>query len=308
MRSCLLLLLPMAAFGQGKPVVVAADGSGDFRSVQVAIDSLPANNSERAVIAIRNGRYKEQLRLDKSFVTLRGEDRKKTRIEFEIETSACKIPGSVEENCTSVRVDASDVVIENLTISNPIAGKGKSAALSIVGSSTRAIVRNADILGSGGDTLALISHGKYYLEDVYVSGTYHIIVPRGSAYFKHCTFWCLGHKTCLFNENDRGESEKMVIRDSIIDGPAPFGLGSYFRDAAWYFIDTRFSDQMLPAEIFRQPAKNYTMKWGEGRIYFSGSKGPDYEWLKDNLTKSPAPSKQAITAAWAFGDWDPEAK
>ncbi len=304
----LLFVVSVAAFSQSKPVVVAADGSGQFRTVQAAIDSIPAGNAQRRVIFIKNGTYQEQLRLEKAFVTLRGEDRKKTRIEFEIETSACKIPGSVEENCTSVRVDASDVVIENLTISNPIPGKGKSAALSIVGSSTRAIVRDADILGSGGDTLALISHGKYYLKNVYVSGTYHIIVPRGSAYFTHCTFWCLGHKTCLFNENDRNESDKMVIRDSRIDGPTPFGLGSYFRDAVWYFIDNEFSDKMLPAEIFRQPARNYEMKWGEGRVYFSGNKGPDYPWLKDNLSKSAASSKQSITAAWALVDWDPESR
>jgi len=307
MRAFVLLLIAGAMGAAGKEIVVAADGSGNFKTIQAAINSVPEGNRERLVLSIRNGVYREQLRLEKSFVTLRGEDRKKTQIEFEIETSACKIPGSVEENCTSVRVDASDVTIENLTIANPISGRGKSAALSIVGASTRTIIRNADIVGSGGDTLALISHGKYYLSNVYISGTYHIIVPRGSAYFTHCTFWCLGHKTCLFNENDRNQTDKLVIRDSRIGGPAPFGLGSYFRDAAWYFIDDQFSDKLLPSPIFRQPAKNYEMKWGEGRVYFAGSKGPEFPWLKDNLDSSPARTKDRVTAAWALVDWDPEA-
>ena len=289
-----------------REIVVAADGTGNFKSVQAAIDSIPDGNRQRIVIAIKEGVYRDQLRIEKSFLTLRGADRKRTKIEFEIDTSACKIPGSVEENCTSVRVDASDVSIENLTVENPVAGKGKSAALSIVGSSTRVAVRNADIIGAGGDTLALTSRGKFYLNNVYVSGTYHIIVPRGSAYFTNCTFWCLGHKTCLFNEGITNETDKLVIRDSCIGGPSPFGLGSYFRDAAWYFIDNEFSATMLPEAIFRQPAKNYQLKWGEDRIYFSGNKGPGYAWMKDNLDKSPAGKKSRVTAAWALVDWDPE--
>jgi hypothetical protein len=106
----------------------------------------------------------------------------------------------------------------------------------------------------------------------------------------------------LFNEGISRESERMVIRNSRIDGPAPFGLGSYFRDAAWYFIDNSYSEKLrADGGIFRQPAANYEMKWGE-RVYFLGSKGPDYPWLRDNVKLE----RSDVTAGWALDGWSPE--
>jgi len=49
-------------------IVVAADGSGDYRTVQEAINSIPADNSQWVNIAIRKGLYKEKLHIEKKFV------------------------------------------------------------------------------------------------------------------------------------------------------------------------------------------------------------------------------------------------
>jgi len=37
--------------------MVAADGSGDFATVQGAVDFLPANSTTHTLLAIRNGTY-----------------------------------------------------------------------------------------------------------------------------------------------------------------------------------------------------------------------------------------------------------
>lgn len=299
--------------------LVASDGSGEFKTIQAAVDSIPANNRERIVVLVKNGTYPEQVRIRNSYITLRGEDRKKTQIAAEVNTGACEIKPdeSKEEHCATVLAEGSDLVFEDLTITNSFDGRsgGKGAALAIVGDSTRAVIANADVVGSGGDTLVLSARrwakgngAEYYVNDAYVSGTYHIIVPRGTTYVTSSTFWCMGStKICLFSEGITNETDKLVIRDSLIEGAEPFGLGSYFRDAAWYFVNDTFSTKLAPdGNIFRNPAKGYQMQWGEGRIYFAGSKGPQYGWLKDNIEMSPAQSPQKITAAWSFGDWDPE--
>jgi hypothetical protein len=177
------------------------------------------------------------------------------------------------------------------------------------------VIASVDVVGFGGDTLVLsarrwnVGNGaEYYLNDVYVSGTYHIIVPRGATYAVNCKFWCMGGTgNCLFNEGITGETDKLVIRNSSIDGPEPFELGSYFRDAAWYFVEDSISDKLLRnGQIWREAAQNYQMKWGERRIYFADNKAPDYPWLKNNIEQSPARSKANITAGWALAGWDPE--
>jgi pectinesterase len=57
-------------------LIVAADGSGDFNTVQGAIDSVPEKPGKRVTIFIRNGNYEEIVFLrNKSNLTIRGEDR-----------------------------------------------------------------------------------------------------------------------------------------------------------------------------------------------------------------------------------------
>ena len=64
-----------ASFAKTLPkpdITVAADGSGDFKTVQAAVASIPKSNRERVVLLIKDGVYHEKVRVDASFVTLRG--------------------------------------------------------------------------------------------------------------------------------------------------------------------------------------------------------------------------------------------
>ena len=53
-------------------LVVAADGSGDFRSIHAAVQSIPRDNRERRLILVRNGVYTEQVRVDDVHARLEG--------------------------------------------------------------------------------------------------------------------------------------------------------------------------------------------------------------------------------------------
>ena len=61
---------------------VAADGSGDFTSIQEALDKVPENNQQIVEIHIKNGIYKEKLHIEKNFVTLIGESAEKTILTY----------------------------------------------------------------------------------------------------------------------------------------------------------------------------------------------------------------------------------
>jgi PelA/Pel-15E family pectate lyase len=68
--------------GERAEIVVAQDGSGDFRAIQPARDSIPRDNSANTVILVRNGVYREKLLVTASHVSIVGEDRDETRIEY----------------------------------------------------------------------------------------------------------------------------------------------------------------------------------------------------------------------------------
>lgn len=298
--------------------VVAADGTGDFTTVQAALDAVPKDNRERTVIRIRNGVYREHLRLERSFVTLQGEDRARTRLEFEVHDPRFDPEGAAARRgiATLNLVDASDVVIEDLTIDNPSARGGKPFAVFSRGSGTRVVIQRANIFGRGGDTLSLWTRGLYYHRDLHVTGTYHFVGPRGTCYLADSVLEVLGPvSNALFNEGVEDERQKFVLQRCRLVSRVPFGLGSHFRDAAWYFVDCEFPETLRPeGKIFvaqSNPARPQPVekmfKWATDRVYFSGAKGPAYPWLRDNLERSEAKTAAAIDAAWTFGGaWDPE--
>jgi hypothetical protein len=75
-------------------IVVAKDGSGSFRTVQAAIDSLPRRNTRRVVVFVKKGVYTEKVRISsgRRFVTLKGESASLTTIEWG-DTASTLAPG-----------------------------------------------------------------------------------------------------------------------------------------------------------------------------------------------------------------------
>ena len=299
-------------------IVVAADGSGNFTTVQAAVDSLPANNRERTIIYIKNGTYTEHLRVENSFITFLGEDRFKTRLVWEINDPRNDPKANADrKGIASFNLhNANDIVIDNLTIDNPANLGLKPFVVFSTGQGTRIVIQNAEILGLGGDSLSLWTRGMYYHRNIHVTGTYHFVGPRGTCYMSDSLIEVLGPVTnALFNEGMQDERQKFVLQRCKVISKVPFGLGSNFRDAAWYFVDCEFPETLRPdGKIFvaqsnpqRPQPVSAMFKWATDRVYFANSKGPDYPWLKDNIAQSPAKTASVVTAAWTFsGEWDPE--
>jgi pectinesterase len=81
--SLLVCLGVSCAFGNERAqIIVAKDGSGNFRTIQEALNSIPKYNARNIIILIKRGTYSEKVYIERSFVTLVGEDRDSTRIVF----------------------------------------------------------------------------------------------------------------------------------------------------------------------------------------------------------------------------------
>ncbi|MBA0883601.1 pectin esterase [Flavobacterium sp. BBQ-18] len=171
-----------------KKITVAQDGSGDFKTVQAAID---AANSEKesVVIYIKKGIYKEKLVIasSKPGLKLLGESKENTIIMYD-DYSGKANPNSNRNIGTSdsytLLVRADDVRIENLTIENTWCEKGQAVSLHIKGS--RFAIKNARILGCQ-DTLLTDGDGTYqYYQNCYIEGTTDFIFGPATAVFENC--------------------------------------------------------------------------------------------------------------------------
>ena len=314
-----------AAHGALAPdLVVAVDGSGDFATVQAAVDSVPEGNTQRLVILVRAGVYEEQVLIhNRSCLTILGAGLERTTIVADIpfpDWNEGRLPDAVGRSTVNLGV-ARDIIFDGLTIANSADTTAHTFALddthalseAVPRATDRIIVQNCRVTANGLDTLSLWHHGDYYLRNVQVTGAGHHLGIRGTAYVTDSTITSHGRRTVsLFHDGHVSPSEKLVLRDCRFTGEGPYGLGSGKIEAAYYLINCSFS-HLLQADLpvfysQERPDGTYEMLTEGLRAYFSGSRGPDYPWLADNLAQAEgAPAAEQVTAAWTFGGrWDPE--
>ncbi len=170
-------------------LVVAQDDSGDFCSVQGAVDAVSDAQRGRVTIDVKNGVYRELVFIShKPALTLRGEDRAHTVIRAENNDALQNKLGSKFRALVNVE-SSDDFVLENLTLENSTPQGGSQAEALRVDASERVILRRADFK-SRQDTLQL--SGRVYAHDCYVEGNVDYVWGKGTAYFERCEFHAIG--------------------------------------------------------------------------------------------------------------------
>lgn len=184
---------------QADRVVVAADGSGDFRSVQAAVDFVRADSKGPITVFVRKGRYEELIRIPRSKPNLRivGEDRHGVVIAF---ANNDKLHPGVSARAV-VGIEGADCVIENLTVHNTTPYRG-SQAEAVTVKADRCVLRHADFL-SFQDTLNL--NGRVYVQDCYVEGDVDYVWGQGVAVFDRCHLRTMHDGYVVQSRNDVGQ-------------------------------------------------------------------------------------------------------
>lgn len=208
---CTLIVSSLAMIGQEaqsvprpQPIRVALDGSGDFTSVQKALDAAP----EGAVINIAPGTYRETVKVTRDHITLHGtgSDPKDTLVVF---NNGAATVGSTFLSAT-VDVTGSDFRADDLTFVNdynethPDKPQTQALALSIIGD--RAVFRNMRFI-SHQDTVYAASPrcsppkgdqacptARQYFSNCYIEGNVDFIFGTGKTVFENCEIRSNAHK------------------------------------------------------------------------------------------------------------------
>ena len=184
---------------EDKTLYVAADGTGDFYSIQRAIDVAPVSGG--ALILVAPGTYREVLTIDKPSIQLRSAnpDASKTVVIFN--KHAATDGGTL--HTATVNVSGNDFLAENITFQNdfqitrdPNITGSQALALKVTGD--RAIFHNVRLIASQ-DTLYAGSKGctgegparnctpaRQYFSESYIEGHFDFIFGDGKTVFDHC--------------------------------------------------------------------------------------------------------------------------
>jgi pectinesterase len=177
---------------ESKRLVVCGDGTGDFNTVQGAIDFVPDKNPERVTIFIKNGTYEKIVYFrSKTNITFLGEDRDKVIVCYAnnevfnphpAKVATNERPGTFPSRRAAFMGDhSSGIHLVNLTIKSINLKPAQAEGLLLVGE--KHIVSNVTIIGSGD---ALQINGSVYLTDCQLTGYGDNVLGRGPAFFNRC--------------------------------------------------------------------------------------------------------------------------
>lgn len=211
----LMLFAVKSIFAQYNKTV-SKDGTGDYLTVQAAIDAAPTGLTAPYRIFIKNGTYKEVVNVpsNKPFIQLVGESVANTIITFDNYSGKAMPGGGTYGTSTSatVTVNATDFSAVNITFENTTGESPQALAINV--NNDRASFKNCRFLG-GQDTLLANNNGlrQYYL-NCYIDGTVDFIFGNARAVFDYCVIY----------PKDRSVNGGSYITAANTKSPEPYGF------------------------------------------------------------------------------------
>jgi pectinesterase len=309
------LLAEPQARGENRPVanaVVAADGTGDYRTVQDAINAVPQNTSasNRWIIFIKAGTYRELIYVqrEKRFVTLVGEDPARAVLTYNLNANMIGVDGKPigTFRTPSTVIDADDFTAENLTFENSAGPVGQALALRVDGD--RVVFRNCRFLGWQ-DTIFL-NRGRQYFEDSFIAGHVDFIFGGATAFFERCHLHCWRNGYITAASTPDNERYGFVFSHGRITGQSPdvkTYLGRPWRDFAQVaFIDVEMSDVVRPEgwHNWDRPEREKTARFSEVGTSGTGASSRRATWAK-RLTADDGKSMTAASVLRGSDNWNP---
>jgi pectinesterase len=295
-----------------KKIIVAKDGSGNYKTVQQALNAVPRNNKTPIVIFIRNGVYKEKLYLDstRNFVSIIGEDKFKTILTYDDH------PGKVDAKGDSIntrssfsfKIKADDFSAENITFQND-AGFTTGQAVAVESDGDRATFVNCRIVGNQDVLFTNNDNSRQYYKDCYIEGTTDFIFGSSTVWFERCHIHSKKNSHVTAASTPQNHPYGYIFNDCVLTGDTSLhnvSLGRPWRPFAMVVYMHCFIGEHIKPEGWSNwnNTENYkTTRYSEYENVGPGAdKSKRVEWSKQ-LTDEEA---KKINLKNVFGNWDPE--
>ena len=171
-------------------IIVARDGTGEFRTVSEAIEVCRAFMEYHKVIFVKNGTYKEKVIVPSWLdnIEILGEDAEKTIITYD-DHANIRLTGTEKGMGTfrtyTMKIEGNGITLKNITIENNSARLGQAVALHTEGD--RLTFINCRLLGHQDTVYTGKAGTRLYFSHCYIEGTTDFIFGPSTAWFEDCT-------------------------------------------------------------------------------------------------------------------------
>jgi len=306
----ILLALTVKVNAQ-KRIVVAQDGSGNYKTVQEALNAVPANNKTRLIIYVKNGIYKEKLHLDttKNFVEMIGESRFNTILTYDDHTGGALANGEKINTQTSYsfQVRGDDFIATNITFRND-AGFTAGQAVAMEMRGDKAVFIECRFIGNQ-DILFLNSEkSRQYYKDCYIEGSTDFIFGAATAWFENCHIHSKKNSHVTAASTAQDHPYGFVFNDCTLTGDSTLhnvSLGRPWRPYARVVYMHCYIGQHIKPEgwaNWNQTDSYKTARYAEYQNFGAGASAKSRVSWSKQLTDAEATQ---ITIKNVFAGWDP---
>jgi len=270
---------------------VSKDGSGDFTTIQEAINAMRVFTLAPITLNIKDGVYNEKIELPNTKTDIRfvGESKDKTIITFDDYSGKGKL---TTFNSYTAKISGNRFVAENISFVNSAGRVGQAVAMFV--DADEAVFKNCKFIGNQ-DTMYLGGEtSKQYFVNCYIEGTTDFFFGPATAVFNNCEILCKSNSYITAPNTTKGKDFGFVFLDCKITTSAEVTklfLGRPWR--AW--AKSVFVRCELPEKITPEGWNNWSNVENEKTAYFAeykstglGSKTNERVNWSHQLTKSEA--------------------
>ena len=313
---CHLSVSPAKAANYDNPdtIVVARDGTGQFRTIGEAIEVCRAFMDYHKVIYVKRGIYKEKLIIPQWLqnIEICGEDRDQTVITYDDHANIIYPPtgnGMGTFRTYTLRVDGNSITVKNITIENNAARLGQAVALHTQGD--RLMFLNCRFLGNQDTVYTGMPYTRLLFRDCYIEGTTDFIFGASTAWFEHCAIYCKINSYITAASTPQDAEFGYVFNNCTItmaEGADKVYLGRPWRDYGYtLFMNCDLPKQIRPEGWHHwEKQREQTARYLEYNNHGEGAKTDGRVGWSRQLTKKEA---QQITMERVFSqkrEWRPE--
>ncbi|WP_256010733.1 pectinesterase family protein [Desertivirga xinjiangensis] len=300
----------IAASTEKYDFVVDQNGTGNFKTVQEAINAVPDFRKTQTTIFIKNGVYKEKLVLagSKRNVKFIGENVNKTILTYDDWAQKKNTFGEEKgtSGSSSFYVYGDGFSAENISFQNTSGPVGQAVAIWVA--SDKAFFKNCRFLGFQ-DTLYTFGKGsRQYYKDCYIEGTVDFIFGSSTAWFENCDIFC--KKSGYITAASTPDTLKYgyVFNKCRIVGE---GEGSFYLGRPWRpFAKTVFMNCDMGKVIKAEGWNNWGKESNEKTTYYAeyNNRGPGFSPSKRVTWAHILNDEQAkeYTLFNVMSGWQPE--
>lgn len=323
MRNCLIIflfaLLPSAGnaanpYDNPDTLVVARDGTGQFRNIAEAIEVCRAFMDYHKVIFVKKGTYKEKLIIPQSLTNIEicGEDRDNTIITWDDHANVIYPPTGKPMGTFrtyTLKIEGANITLKNITVENNAARLGQAVALFTTGD--KIVFLNCRFLGHQDTIYTGNARSRHYFKDCYIEGTTDFIFGPSTAWFENCDIFCKADSYITAASTPQNVTYGYIFNNCRITADANVSkvyLGRPWRDYGYtLFMNCELPRQIRPEGWHHwQKEREKTARYLEYNNHGEGANTKGRATWSRQLTKKEA-QKITLNEVFCVNDtWNPQ--